>query len=59
MENDTKKIRNRISNIIALILIIVAIIMYKKYDFNFYTKGIQKTGITLFSRDSKIKCFFN
>lgn len=56
MENDTKKIRNRISNIIALILIIVAIIMYKKYDFNFYTKGIQKTGITLFSRDSKIKC---
>lgn len=49
MENDTKKIRNRISNIIALILIIVAIIMYKKYDFNFYTKGIQKTGITLFS----------
>lgn len=55
MNKNNKKISNIISNILALLIIIVAIIVYRKYDFNFYTKGIQETGRTVFSRDSKIK----
>lgn len=55
MSKYSKKIRNVISNILALILVIIAIIIYRKYDFNFYTKGIQETGRTTFSRDSDIR----
>ncbi len=50
-----KKTRNIVSNIFTIIIIIVAIFIYRKFDFNFYTKGIQETGKTTFSRDSKIK----
>ncbi len=49
------KIRNIISNIITLIILVIAIFIYRKYDFNFFIKGIQETGKTTFSRDSKIK----
>lgn len=52
---NNKKIRNTISNILAIILVIIAIIIYRKYDFNFFTKGIQEEGKTTFSRDSEIK----
>lgn len=54
MDKEKKK-RNIVSNIFTIIIIIIAIIIYRKYDFNFFTKGIQETGRTAFSRDSKIK----
>lgn len=55
MNKDFKKLKNIISNIITILIIIIAIIIYRKYDFNFYSKGIQETGKTVFSRDSNIK----
>lgn len=55
MREDNKRRNKIISNIFAIILIIITIILYRKYDFNFYTKGIKETGRTVFSRDSEIK----
>lgn len=55
MREDNKRKNKIISNIFAIILIIITIILYRKYDFNFYTKGIKETGRTVFSRDSEIK----
>ena len=39
--------------IFLVILIIITIILYRKLDFNFYSKGISQTGKTTFSRDKK------
>ena len=55
MREDNKKRKKIMSNIFSIILIIITIILYRKYDFNFYTKGIKETGRTVFSRDSEIK----
>ena len=55
MEENNKKRKKIMSNIFAIILIIITIFIYRKYDFNFYTKGIKETGKTVFSRDSEIK----
>lgn len=55
MNRENMKIRNIISNIIALIILVITIFIYRQYDFNFFVKGIQETGKTTFSRDSKIK----
>ena len=52
---DRKRIRNISSNIMAIIIIIIAIIVYRKYDFNLYTKGVVDKDKTSFSRDSQIK----
>lgn len=53
--NRGRKTRNTISNIFAIVIIIIAIVIYRKYDFNFYTKGIQERDKTTFSRDADIK----
>lgn len=52
---NNKKLRNIISNIFVIIIIIVAFFIYRKYDYNFFTKGIFEAGKTVFSRDSNIK----
>lgn len=52
---DNKKLRNTISNIFVIIIVIVALFIYRKYDYNFFTKGILEKGKTSFSRDSNIK----
>lgn len=52
---DNKKLRNTISNIFVIVIIIVAFFLYRKYDYNFYTKGIFEKGKTVFSRDSSVK----
>lgn len=49
------RIRNIISNIFIIIMIIVAFFIYRKYDYNYFSKGITEAGKTSFSRDSKIK----
>lgn len=46
------KYKNIISNICIIVIIIVAFFVYRKYDYNFYTKGIAEKGKTKFSRDS-------
>ena len=45
------KYKNIISNICIIVIIIVAFFVYRKYDYNFYTKGIAEKGKTKFSRD--------
>ena len=53
MENN--KYKNLMSNIFIIVIIIFAIFVYRKYDYNFYTKGIAEKGKTKFSRDSSEK----
>lgn len=48
-----EKIKNILSTMLAIILLIVLIVIYRKYDFNFYSKGITEVGKTSFERDSK------
>lgn len=50
-----RNIGRTFSNIFTIIIIVVAIIIYRKYDFNFYTKGILGEGKTKFSRDSDVR----
>ena len=52
MNRENIKIRNVISNIITLIILIIAIVIYKQYDFNFFIKGIQETGKTYNGRSA-------
>ncbi len=52
---NNNKWKNIISNVFVIVIIIIAFAMYRKYDYNFYTKGIAEKGKTLFSRDSNTK----
>ena len=52
MKSEKGRINIR-STIFIIILIIITIIIYKKYDYNFYFKGVAETGKTSFSRDSE------
>ena len=49
------KKKNIISNIFTILIIIVGILIYRKYDFNLFVKGVQQQGKTVFSRDSEEK----
>ena len=51
----SKKRINIMSNIFVIIIIVVTFFVYKKYDYNFFTKGISEKGKTVFSRDSEVK----
>lgn len=46
------KKKNITSDIFIIVIIIIAIMVYRKYDYNFYSKGISESGKTVFSRDS-------
>lgn len=48
-----KKRKKIISTIFIIVLLIFAIIVYHKYDYGFYSKGISERGKTVFSRDSR------
>lgn len=50
-----KKIKNILSTIISIILIIILISIYKKYDYNFYSKGVTEFGLTKFTKDNAQK----
>lgn len=50
-----KKISNILSNVLTIIIIIVGIFIYRKYDYNFFVKGVEQQGKTIFSRDSEEK----
>lgn len=54
MENKNKKrVKNIISTIVSIIILVIAFSVFSNYDFNYYTKGITETGKTSFTRDSK------
>ena len=36
-------------------MLIIVVIVYKKYDYNYYSKGIAEAGKTSFLRDSSNK----
>ncbi len=55
MKRKSGRIGSIITNIITIAIIILAILIYRKYDFNFYTKGVVEENKTKFSRDSQIK----
>lgn len=46
--------KNTFSKIFIIIVIIVAFFLYRKYDFNFYSKGVTESGKTSFSRDKEV-----
>lgn len=52
---EKQKRKDIISNVFLIIIIVIAIFIYRKYDYNFYTKGISEKGRTQFSRDSEVK----
>ena len=49
---NSKKVKNIVSNLFAIIILLIALVIYRKYDYNFYIKGISEKGKTVFSRDS-------
>lgn len=49
-----KKKKNIFSIIFIIIMITITIIVYEKYGYDYYLKGISEVGKTTFSRDSKI-----
>lgn len=50
-----KKVSKIISYIIMIIVIVVCINIYKKYDYNNFEKGVRISNITNFTRDNQIK----
>lgn len=51
----SKNLKRISSNIITIIIIIIAVFIYRKFDYNFFSKGITERGKTTFLRDEKIK----
>ena len=49
---NSKKVKNIVSNLFAIIILLIALVIYRKYDYNFYIKGVSEKGKTVFSRDS-------
>lgn len=56
MENSNKKTKNILSTILTIIIIVVGLIIYNKYDFYDYTKAEYHRGLSKFERDSNVKC---
>ena len=53
--NESNRAKNIFSTIFTIIVIVIFIIIYQKYDYNFFSKGVTELGKTSFSRDSKEK----
>ena len=50
-----KIVRNIVSILFSISVIIIAFTIYSRYDYNYYIKGILEYGNTEFTRDSNIK----
>ena len=50
-----KRLKNILPNLLMIVIIIVAFYIYRKYDYNYFSKGILEKGRTEFSRDSNVK----
>ena len=55
MYNRGKTIKNIFWLLIMLIAIIALVVVYKKYNYNDFTKNIRQLDKTSFTRDSEIK----
>ena len=53
--NESKKNKNIFSTILIIVMLIVLVVVYRKYDFNFFSKGVTELGKTSFSRDNNEK----
>ena len=55
-----KKSKNIVKNVFGIAIMIIAIIalvvVYKKYNYNYFIKAVQGKDKTVFTRDSQIKC---
>ena len=45
-----KRLKNILPNLLMIVIIIVAFYIYRKYDYNYFSKGILEKGRTEFSR---------
>ncbi|MFR7666586.1 MAG: hypothetical protein ACLU2J_04770 [Clostridia bacterium] len=50
-----KRLNNILPNLLMIVIIIVTFYIYRKYDYNYFSKGILENGRTEFSRDSNVK----
>ena len=50
-----KRLKNILPNLLMIVIIIVAFYIYRKYDYNYFSKGILEKGRTEFLRDSNVK----
>lgn len=55
MHNGSKAIKNIFWLLIMAIAIIVLVVVYKKYNYNNFTKNIRQLNKTAFTRDSDVK----
>lgn len=56
MQKKSSKIKNIISFIIIIAILIAGYKIYKKYNFNEFTKAEYNPGISKFERDNSVKC---
>ena len=56
MQKKSKIIKNIITTILFIVMLMVAYKFYQKYNFNDYIKAEYTLGISKFERDDKIKC---
>lgn len=56
MKEKTSKIKNIISLIFIIGLLIFAFAFYQKHNFNNFTKAEYTLGVSKFERDSQVKC---
>lgn len=50
-----KRLNNILPNLLMIVIIIVTFYIYRKYDYNYFSKGILEKGRTEFLRDSNVK----
>lgn len=56
MQKKSNKIKNIISTIMIIVVLLVGFKIYKKYNFNDFVKAEYSLGTSKFERDSNIKC---
>ncbi len=48
-----RRVKNFFSTVVTIVLVVALIVLYRKFDFNYYSKGIISGGSASFSRDDK------
>ena len=56
MKNNKKQVKNIISTIFIIIVLIIAYQIYKKYNFNEFMKAEYNLGVSKFERDNDVTC---
>ncbi len=48
-----RRVKNFFSTVVTIVLVVALIVLYRKFDFNYYSKGIISGGSASFSIDDK------